>query len=251
MTDLAEQYRRQERWRRWDEALKPVPLRAGQSVLDLGCGVGAVTGRLHRMGARVIGVDGNEALLAVARQEHPGIRFEHFDLAALAPSTFGPVDGIWSSFVAAYLGDLDAALARWRSCLAPGGWIALVEIDDLFGHQPLPAPFADQIRAFYAEARAARRYDFECGRRLAGALERTGLRLLHESAIADDELAFSGPASDEVLAAWRQRLQRMPALQSLFGPRFSDFERHFLDGLAAPDHRSTARVVLAVATAPL
>lgn len=126
-------------------------------MLDLGCGVGAVNARLHQMGAQVIGVDGNKALLDVARQLHPAIRFERLDLAALSPSTFGPVDGIWSSFVAAYVGDLDGTLALWRSCLAPGSWIALVEIDDLFGHQPLAAPFSEKIGEFYDEARAARR----------------------------------------------------------------------------------------------
>ena len=244
---LAEQYVRQERWRRWDEALAQVPVAAGQRVLDLGCGVGDVTARLARLGARVIGVDRDEDLLAVARARWPDVRFERADVRALTPGTFGTVDGIWSSFLPAYFPDLAPLLASWARCLADGGWCALVEMEDLLGHTPLAAEIAAQVRRFYEEARQAGRYDFLSGGQLAEALETAGLRVVSRSVLPDDELSLVGPAGPEVLSAWRLRLARMGGLQSFLGPSFAPFERAFLDALASPEHRSATRVVLVVA----
>lgn len=249
-SELSAQYERQERWRHWDEALTQIPIRAGQRILDLGCGVGQIAARFHRLGAQVIGVDANEELLAAARTRHPEVRFEKLDLAELTPSSFGKVDGVWASFVAAYFPNIESAVARWSDCVVPGGWLTLVEMDDLFGHEPLPASISGKIGEFYAEARAAGRYDFQCGRRLADAAERVGLTIVHQATLPDDELSFQGPAPSDVLEAWRLRLQRMGGLKAFFGPRFPEFERSFIHALAAPDHRSQTRVFIVVAQRP-
>jgi len=58
---LAEQYRGQERWRRWSEALPLLPIKPGHRLLALGCGVGSFADRLRRMGTEVVGVDANQA----------------------------------------------------------------------------------------------------------------------------------------------------------------------------------------------
>jgi SAM-dependent methyltransferase len=210
--------------------------------------VGQVAARFHRLGAQVIGVDGNEELLKVARARYPEVRFEKLDLRELTPASFGHVDGVWASFVAAYASNLESAVARWRDCVVPGGWMALVEMDDLFGHQPLPSSISDEIHEFYTRARAA--YDFQCGHRLAGAAERAGLTIIHEGTLPDDELSFQGPAQTDVLEAWRLRLQRVVGLKAFLGSRFPEFERTFLNTLASPDHRSTTRVFIVVARRP-
>lgn len=189
---LVEQYERQERWRRWDEALALVPLRRGQRVLDLGCGVGQVASRLSQLGAEVIGVDANEDLLRAARVRYPDIRFEKLDLNELTPASFGQAGGLWASFVPAYFPDLESTLRRWRACLVSGGWLAMVEIDDLFGHEPLPARFMSELRKYYEEAGSAGRYDFESGRRLAGAARAIGFEILHERVLEDDDSASMG-----------------------------------------------------------
>jgi hypothetical protein len=126
--------------------------------------------------------------------------------------------------------------------------MALVETDDLFGHEPMPPALRAEVMAFYASARD--RYDFECGHRLAGAVERAGLVLVQESTLEDDELAFQGPASEDVLAAWRLRLQRMAGPKMFWGDRVADFERALLASMTSAKHRSTARVFLVVAQRP-
>jgi SAM-dependent methyltransferase len=246
-SELSAQYERQERWRHWDDALMRIPLRAGQRILDLGCGVGQIAARFHRLGAQVIGVDGNEELLEAARTRYPGVRFEKLDLGELTPASFGQVDGVWASFVAAYFPNLESAVGRWSDCVVPGGWVTLVEMDDLFGHQPLPSSISDEINGFYASASAAGRYDFQCGHRLAGAAEGAGLTIIHEGTLADDELSFQGPAPTDVLETWRLRPQRMAGLKAFLGSRFPQFERTFLHTLASPDHRSQTRVFIVVA----
>jgi len=155
------------------------------------------------------------------------------------------------SFVAAYAAHLDSAVARWSECVVPGGWVALVEIDDLFGHQPLPESIGDQIHALYAWSRAAGRYDFQCGHRLAGAARRAGLTIIHEGTLPDDELSFQGPAPTDVLEAWRLRLQRLAGPKIFLGSRFPEFERTLLDALASPDHRSQTQVFIVVAQRPM
>ncbi len=244
---LAEQYTRQERWRRWDAALARLPLVAGQRVLDLGCGVGHVTGLLASRGVAAVGVDADEELLSAARARHRGPQFELGDVRALAAETSGVVEGLWASFVCAYLDPLPAVIERWSRCLAPGGWIALVEVDDLLGHAPLAAEHVQAIQALYADARRAHRYDFLAGRELAGAVRAAGLRVIDETVLEDDELSFSGSAPPEVLAAWGDRLARMPRFRQLLGTGFPRFERAFLDALASPEHRSTGRVMMVVA----
>ena len=237
--DLVAEYREQERWRRWDDAIAMLPLSPGQTVLDLGCGAGAVSRRLRARGVEVIGIDADDALLAAARADCPGVHFENGDARRIDRT----VDGIWTSFVTAYLGDLASVVAHWRACLRPGGFLAMVEVDDLLGHAPLALPF-DAPR-FYDEARG--RYDFEAGRKLARAARDAGLEITDEIELPDDELAFTGPASDAVLAAWRRRLARMGGLKTFLGDDFVRFEAAFLGALADSAHRTTTRVMLVIA----
>jgi ubiquinone/menaquinone biosynthesis C-methylase UbiE len=54
-------------WRAWSTIFDALPPLRGQTVLDLGCGVGDQAAELVARGARVIGVDMNDELLRTAR----------------------------------------------------------------------------------------------------------------------------------------------------------------------------------------
>ena len=128
---LADEYKRQARWRDWEAVLRLLPLRAGERVLDLGCALGDQSAMLAARGAQVVGVDANAELLAQAdRRAIPGASFVQADAADVSGLGLDPVDGIWSSFTAAYFPDFGPVLASWLQLLRPGGWIALVEMDD-------------------------------------------------------------------------------------------------------------------------
>jgi SAM-dependent methyltransferase len=243
---LSDEYKQQLQWRPWPRIFAALPPLAGRTVLDLGCGVGDQAAELVARGARVIGVDTNDALLREARARVPRATFTKADLATFDPGR--TVDGVWGSFVAAYFPELTPLLAAWRTQLEPGGWIALTEVDDLFAHEPLSARTASLLEAFSAQAVARGHYDFNMGRKLRARLEAAGFALAVELELEDQELAFQGPAAPAVVDAWRARFARMHAFQEFCGPRFTAARDDFLACLARADHRATARVHCCVAT---
>jgi SAM-dependent methyltransferase len=245
---LSVAYQNQLAWRDWDAAFALLPLRQSETVLDLGCGVGDQAFALARRGAHVVGIDGNEALLTAARAKTmQNVEFRHGDLS-LPLNVETPVDGLWCSFVAAYFPDLPTAITRWSKALKPGGWIAVVEVDDLFGHEPLDAEPASLLASYAHEALAANRYDFFMGRKLGVHLANAGFSVTREACVPDQELAFQGSANVAVLDAWQQRFDRMALLRTHCGEAFEVVRAELLSCLARPDHTSRTKVHVVVAT---
>lgn len=245
---LAQEYRNQFVWRDWKTAFDALPPLAGKLVLDLGCGVGDQAAELVARGARVIGFDANEALLEEARaRKLANAEFHGADLRFL-PQLERLADGLWCSFTAAYFPNLGPVLDSWARCLRPDGWIALIEVDDLFAHEPVAARARELLAAYTQEALEQNRYDFRMGRRLEAQLVQAGFRVARRFELADRELACDGPAPPDVLAAWRARLERMQLLVDSCGAEFEPLRADFLACLARPDHRSLCRVVGCVAT---
>ncbi|HWE25326.1 MAG TPA: methyltransferase domain-containing protein [Myxococcales bacterium] len=94
------------------------------SVVDLGCGTGALTLQLHRtLHAReTVGVDNSQAMLVQAPQA-PGLRFELRDIVDFAPAE--PVDLVFSNAALHWLPHHGELLAHLRAGLRPGGQIAV------------------------------------------------------------------------------------------------------------------------------
>jgi trans-aconitate methyltransferase len=213
--------------RAWQRALDAIPPVEGRTILDLGCGLGEQAAALAARGAHVIGVDLYDQRLR--DRQLPHTEFRYADLRRLNGVDV-QADGIWSSYAAAYLTDLPSVLPVWQSRLKPGGWMALLEIDDLFGHEPLSAAARRELDEYAAEALAAKRYDFHMGHKLT----RYVPNVVTHFTIEDEDLAFDGPAASHVLDSWRARFDRMPALAGV--------RDEFLACLSDPAHRSRATV---------
>lgn len=69
----------------------------GSSVLDLGCGNGALTKALQEKGYLAKGLDASKELLAIAREKYPDIEFMQGDAAGFTLSE--PVDVVFSNAV--------------------------------------------------------------------------------------------------------------------------------------------------------
>jgi trans-aconitate methyltransferase len=241
---LVQEYRRQFPWRDWPRALALCPITPGQQILDLGCGPGDLSAELAARGLTVTGIDRDPELLAAARTRAPDVHFEQQDLSALTLPT-ASFDGIWCSFAAAYFVDFATTFARWCTFLKPNAWVCLIDIDDLLGHEPRSDATRDIIERFYGNAFEKRGYDFRIGRRLASTLEMQGFHVM-ATELADRELAFDGPASTEVLEAWRARFSRMGGLKAFLGSGFADFTDNFIGALESPRHRALCKVVCCV-----
>jgi ubiquinone/menaquinone biosynthesis C-methylase UbiE len=98
---------------------------AGQPLLDLGCGEGVIARALAERGARVTGVDLSQALLAHARRQEAGGRFDIDYRVSDARTLHDLPDQVFAGVVANLsicdMPNLDAVVgAAWR-VLRPGG----------------------------------------------------------------------------------------------------------------------------------
>lgn len=91
-------------------------------VADLGCGPGYVTAYLDGLGLAAFGVDVSPAMVALARQAHPGLRFDEGSMAAsdIADGELGGVLSRWS-IIHTPPPEVPAILAEFHRVLAPGG----------------------------------------------------------------------------------------------------------------------------------
>src|SRR5215212_8316729 len=102
-------------------------------ALDGGCGTAFLALQLAGLGHRAVGVDGTEAMLALARakasQAKLGIDFRLADAAELPfpPASF---DLVIERHVIWTLPDPAAALADWARVLRPGGRLLLIEVQN-------------------------------------------------------------------------------------------------------------------------
>jgi SAM-dependent methyltransferase len=91
--------------------------RAGERVLDLGCGDGALTRKLVEAGCRVVGVDASPAQVEAARAR--GLDAHVIDAAALPYDA--EFDAVLSNATLHWVADLRATLAGVQRALVPGG----------------------------------------------------------------------------------------------------------------------------------
>lgn len=98
-----------------------IDARPGASCLDLGCGNGALTAELVARGFAVRGADASSAMIELAQQAHPDLRFDVADATDFALDA--PVDVVFSNAVLHWI-DRDRhpqALACVARALVPGG----------------------------------------------------------------------------------------------------------------------------------
>jgi SAM-dependent methyltransferase len=95
--------------------------RAGERVLDLGCGAGRFVAALRDAGADAVGVELAEAALERARRNAPGADLRLLEPDGSLPLEHASVDLVWCSEVLEHVADTAHLLLEARRVLRPGG----------------------------------------------------------------------------------------------------------------------------------
>ncbi|GGS23733.1 methyltransferase [Streptomyces aureoverticillatus] len=95
-------------------------------VADLGCGPGHITAYLDELGLAAFGVDASPAMIKLARQAYPSLRFDVDSMTALN-ITDGALGGVLSrwSIIHTPPQELPVILAEFHRVLTPGGHLLI------------------------------------------------------------------------------------------------------------------------------
>ena len=99
----------------------------GSTALDVATGTGDLAIELARRGAEVTGSDFAPAMLELARQKAPGLRFEAGDALNLSHPD-DSFDAVTVGFGARNFADLDRGLREMTRVTKPGGHLVVLEI---------------------------------------------------------------------------------------------------------------------------
>lgn len=112
------------------------PLKQGlnlRTAIDVGCGVGYLSEFLQRLGFDVAAVDGRTSNIEEARQRHPGINFQCFDVQGESLRQLGSFDFV---LCLGLIYHLENPLAALRSFAAMTGRMLLIEGICVPGERP-------------------------------------------------------------------------------------------------------------------
>jgi len=96
-------------------------------ALDAACGTGRHAAHLATLGHRVIGVDGTDAMLAVARQKLPDVDLRNGRLEDL-PVDDACVDLVTCALALTHVPDLEPVMREFARVLRPGGTAVLSDM---------------------------------------------------------------------------------------------------------------------------
>lgn len=98
------------------EVLNP---KAGEKILDIGCGTGDLTHQLFLMGCEVTGIDASESMIGKAKEKFPDIRFICADACRFELNE--KFDAVFSNAVLHWIKDQEAMLQSVYTHLKRGG----------------------------------------------------------------------------------------------------------------------------------
>jgi trans-aconitate methyltransferase len=110
-------------WKYGSDVVSLLDPRAGERILDLGCGTGHLTAQIAESGAKVTGVDRSAEMVAKARLAYPNLKFEIADAANL---TFrDEFDAVFSNATLHWIHEPELVLQGvWKSLRPDGRFVA-------------------------------------------------------------------------------------------------------------------------------
>jgi ubiquinone/menaquinone biosynthesis C-methylase UbiE len=159
-------------------------LRPGMAILDAGCGTGAITADIANAvdpDGIAVGVDRDEANLAIARREHQGagnLRFENADILALDVGNrfTSRFDIVTAARTIQWISEPHRAILQMKQAAKPGGRVIVLDynLDETSWEPEPPADFQLFYRAFL-DWRTANHWDNRMASHLTEIFQRAGL----------------------------------------------------------------------------
>ena len=158
-------------------------VRAGERILDIGCGTGHQAAEIAARGAIVVGLDSDSAMLEIARREHPSVTFAQADAqsaeAVHAVSGGVPFGAVLSNAALHWMPSQDNVIAAVHGVLEPGGRL-VVEMGGVGNVERITAAIRSARRDIGLDADVASSWTFPSPGEQAARLEKHGfvVRLL-------------------------------------------------------------------------
>jgi trans-aconitate methyltransferase len=99
--------------------LELLEAKAGERILDLGCGTGHLTEQIAASGAEVVGVDRSSDMIRQAKEEYPALQFEVMDAREIAFAEL--FDAVFSNATLHWIKEPEKVIARIAAVLRPRG----------------------------------------------------------------------------------------------------------------------------------
>ena len=175
------------------------------SVLDIGCGTGAITAGIAKVvaGGEVVGLDSDTDNLTAARERYadiPNLRFESGDVLSLPYSS--QFDVANAARTLQWIAGPARAIAKMKLAAKPGGRVIALDYNhaDNRWEPGLPREFARFYRAFL-EWRAANGWDNRMADHLPDLLRAAGLEEIQVQ-VSDEITRRGDPEFAETAGIW-------------------------------------------------
>ena len=129
------------------------------NAMDLACGTGILCGILQENGISAAGMDLSEGMIAIARENCPGIRFDVADMTAYCPEE--QYDLVTCTGDALnhipQLTDVEKIFHNIYTYMSPGGWLIfdLLNENEVSDSQPFEMDFDEKTRVWFQMTRPA------------------------------------------------------------------------------------------------
>ena len=105
-------------WKYGSDVVSLLDPKAGERILDLGCGTGHLTAQIAESGALVTGVDRSAEMVAAARSAYPNLKFEVADARNL--NFREEFDAVFSNATLHWIHEPERVLQGVWKALRPG-----------------------------------------------------------------------------------------------------------------------------------
>ncbi len=102
-----------------EEIVKLLNPQSNETILDIGCGTGDLTGKIAELCGKVTGIDNSREMIQCAQKKHPGISFIHAD--AKDCQLNAKFDAIFSNAVLHWIPQADIMIQNANRHLKTGG----------------------------------------------------------------------------------------------------------------------------------